>query len=211
MNERTAKNREAAGVDPSRLRRQLDFILEIDKAKAVLRRSRLLDGSRRENDAEHAWHLAVMALVLAEYANEPIDLSRVVKMLLVHDIVEIDAGDTFIYDDADPHEKAQREQKAAHRIFGLLPPDQRQEFLSLWQEFEERSTPDARFAAALDRLQPLLANYHTQGSTWKEHGITKAQVIARNRHMHEGSETLWQYAEALITDAVAKGYLADGT
>lgn len=160
MNERTAKNREAAGVDPSRLRRQLDFILEIDKAKAVLRRSRLLDGSRRENDAEHAWHLAVMALVLAEYANEPIDLSRVVKMLLVHDIVEIDAGDTFIYDDSDPAAKAERERQAAHRIFGLLPADQQQELLALWEEFEARRTADARFAAALDRLQPQIGRAH---------------------------------------------------
>ncbi len=193
----------------TRLDRQIAFVLEIDKLKSVLRRSYLLNENRHENSAEHSWHLSVMALVLAEHADAEIDQLRVLKMLLVHDIVEIDAGDTFIYDTAGNDTKATREQEAAHRIFGLLPSDQSAELQELWQEFEARETPEAKFAAALDRLMPLLHNYHTEGRSWKEHGITKEQVLRLNRHIANGSETLWEYAEALIDDAAAKGYLTD--
>ena len=193
-----------------RLARQMEFILEIDKLKQVLRQTSLADGSRRENDAEHSWHLAVMAVLLAEYAAEPqLDLARVVKMLLVHDVVEIDAGDTYHYDEAGNRDKAEREQAAADRLFALLPADQEAELRGLWEEFEARQTPEARYAAALDRFQPNLLNYRTQGRLWREHGVTSAQVIARNCHMAEGAPALWQYAESLIHDAVAKGYLEE--
>ena len=193
----------------TRLDRQIAFILEIDKLKSVLRRSYLLNETRHENSAEHSWHLSVMALVLAEHTSAEMDTLRVLKMLLVHDIVEIDSGDTYIYDAAGNDTKAAREQEAAERIFGLLPPDQQRELTQLWQEFEARETPEAKFAAALDRLMPLLHNYHTAGRSWREHNISKAQVLRLNRHIEGGSETLWEYAEALINDAAAKGYLRD--
>lgn len=191
-----------------RLRKQLEFIREIDKAKTVLRRSVLLDRSRRENDAEHSWHLAVMAILLVEYANEPVDLLKVVKMLLIHDLVEIDAGDTYAYDAKGNEDKYEREQRAADRIFGLLPQEQGEELRRLWEEFEERRTPEARFAAAMDRLQPVMLNYLTEGVVWRQHGVTSEQVIARNRHIAEGSEVLWEAAAEYIQDAVRKGYLA---
>ena len=190
-----------------RLDQQIGFILELDTLKSVLRRSYLLNNTRRENSAEHSWHLSAMALVLAEHANVDIDQFRVLKMLLVHDIVEIDSGDTYIYDTAGNDTKAVREQEAAQRIFGLLPDDQKLELTRLWQEFEARETPEAKFAAALDRLMPLLHNYHTEGRSWREHGITKQQVLNLNRHIADGSQSLWEYAEALIDDAAAKGYL----
>lgn len=195
--------------DPTeRLMKQLEFVREIDKAKSVLRRSLLLDRSRRENDAEHSWHLAVMAILLEEHANEPVDLLKVVKMLLIHDLVEIDAGDTYAYDPEGNRDKEERERRAAERIFGLLPEEQAEEFRGLWEEFEARSTPEARFAAAMDRFQPLMFNSFTEGATWKKHGVTREQVIARNRHIEEGSRTLWHHAEALIEESVRKGYLA---
>lgn len=192
-----------------RLDQQIGFILELDTLKSVLRRSYLLNNTRRENSAEHSWHLSAMALLLAERANADIDQFRVLKMLLVHDIVEIDSGDTYIYDTAGNDTKAVREQEAAQRIFGLLPDDQKLELTQLWQEFEARETPEAKFAAALDRLMPLLHNYHTEGRSWREHGITKQQVLNLNRHIADGSQSLWEYAESLIDDAAAKGYLVD--
>ena len=194
-----------------RLEQQIAFILEIDKLKSVLRRSYLLNETRHENTAEHSWHLSVMALVLAEHANAEVDTLRVLKMLLVHDIVEIDSGDTYIYDAAGNDTKAERENAAARRIFGLLPPDQEAELVQLWQEFEARETPEARFAAALDRLMPLLHNYHTEGRSWREHDISEAQVLRLNSHIADGSETLWEYAEALINAAAGKGYLRADT
>ena len=199
-------------LNTERLERQIAFILEIDRLKSILRRSYLLNETRHENTAEHSWHLAVMALVLAEHAAAEVNALKVLKMLLVHDIVEVDSGDTYIYDAAGNDTKAERENAAARRIFGLLPPDQDAEMTQLWQEFEARESPDAKFAAALDRLMPLLHNYHTEGRSWREHGISEAQVMRLNSHMNEGSETLWDYAEALIKDATAKGYLreADG-
>ena len=191
----------------TRLEQQIAFILEIDHLKSVLRRSYLLSEDRHENSAEHSWHLSVMALVLAEYANAEVDMLRVLKMLLVHDVVEIDSGDTYVYDAAGNDTKAERENAAARRIFGLLPEDQAAELSALWQEFEARQTPEAKFAAALDRLMPLLHNYHTQGRSWQEHGITESQVLRLNRHIADGSETLWNYAEALIQEAAKSGHL----
>lgn len=196
-------------MNTERLERQIAFILEIDRLKSVLRRSYLLNETRRENTAEHSWHLAVMALVLAEHASAEVNALQVLKMLLVHDIVEIDSGDTYIYDAAGNDTKAERESAAAQRIFGLLPEDQQKELTQLWQEFEARESPEAKFAAALDRLMPLLHNYHTEGRSWREHGISEAQVMRLNSHMADGSQTLWDYAEALIKHATAKGYLRE--
>lgn len=192
-----------------RLRQQVEFLVEIDKLKIILRRTHLIHDDRRENDAEHSWHLALAAMVLAEYANDKIDLAKVIKMVLIHDLVEIDAGDTFCYDYEAAKDKVQREEKAADRIFGLLPQEQGQEFRDLWEEFEERVTPEARFAAALDRLQPVLHNLHTQGGTWHEHKITRAQVDERNSPMAEGSTQLWQYISGLLDEAVVSGMLKE--
>jgi len=192
-----------------RFQKQLDFIIEIDRAKQILRRTLLTDGSRRENDAEHSWHIAVMAMILQEHAADSLDLSRTLQMLLIHDIVEIDAGDTFSYDEKAQADKAEREAKAADRLFGLLPEDQGRRLRELWEEFEARRTPEARFAAALDRLQPLMHNYITQGAAWRAHGVTKRQVIERNRHIAESAPSLWAYASSLIEDAVQKGYLPE--
>jgi putative hydrolases of HD superfamily len=189
---------------PERLRRQLEFILEIDCLKSVLRQSYLIDNDRHENSAEHSWHLAVAAMVLAEHAKERIDVSKVIRLVLVHDLVEIDAGDTFIYDDAGNVGKAGREQKAANRLFGVLPEEQGQTFMALWREFEDRQTPDAKFAFALDRLMPILHNVFTQGRSWKEHGIRQEQALAKNRPLEDGSPVLWQAVESLITQTLAQ-------
>ncbi len=194
-------------VERDRLSAQISFIAEIDKVKGIIRQTYVLDGARRENDAEHSWHIALMAILLQEYAAEPIDLLRVVKMLLIHDLVEIDAGDTFAYDDAGHADKADREQKAADRIFNLLPSDQSDEVMTLWREFETRATPDSRYAAALDRFQPMLHNFLTGGKGWLKHGIRRDQVIARNRHIEEGAPALWKKAQEMVEEAVATGAL----
>lgn len=191
-----------------RLKRQMEFIREIDKLKNVFRQTLLMDGRRYENDAEHSWHIAVMAAVLAEYSNSRIDLAKVIRMQLIHDLVEIYAGDTFCYDEKAAADKDAREAAASSKIFSMLPADQCSEFMALWKEFEARMTAEARFAAALDRLQPLLHNYATSGAAWQKHGVTSDKVQERNRHISEGSETLWEYAESLIKDAVARGYLS---
>lgn len=193
---------------PDRLTRQLAFLAEIDRLKHILRQTWLLDSSRRENDAEHSWHIAVMALLLAEHAEAPVDLAKVIKMLLIHDVVEIDAGDTFIYDDAGHADKEEREQSAAKRIFGLLPPDQAAELRALWDEFEARETPDARYAAAIDRLQPLMHNYLTEGKAWRAHGVTADRVLAVNgERISAASQSLWRAAEQMITESVENGHL----
>jgi len=192
-----------------RFENQISFITEVDSLKRVLRQTWLMDGSRRENDAEHSWHLAVMALVLSEHSiDKSVDLPRVVKMLLIHDVVEIDAGDTFAYDEVGAKDKEEREAAAAERLFGLLPSDQATEFRTLWEEFEARRSPEARFAAALDRLQPILHNYKTRGKAWRKHGITAEQVIARNQHLAEGAPRLWEFAKTIIGTAVREGFLA---
>jgi putative hydrolase of HD superfamily len=193
---------------PDRLKRQIEFLAELDKLKQVFRQTYLLDVSRMENDAEHSWHFALAAMVLAEYAEEPIDVGRVLRMALVHDIVEIDAGDVYRYDDAGNAQKAAREQVAADRIFALLPKDQAREFRALWEEFEDRQMPEARFAHVLDRLMPLMHNYLTQGRAWQDHGVTADRVRSVNAIMGDGSAALWQFAQSIIDDAVAKGYLA---
>ncbi len=166
-----------------------------------MRRTLLADESRREDSAQHSWHIATMALILSEYAQcEKLDLLKVIKMALVHDLVEIDAGDTFCYDTLGNESKLQREKLAADRIFGVLPPDQAGELHDLWEEFEARRTPEARFAAALDRLQPILNNHATDGKVWRANGIQKHQVLERNRHMEEGAPELWAYAVRLIEE-----------
>ena len=190
-----------------RLERQIAFILEIDKIKHIFRQNLLVDGSRRENDAEHSWHLALMAMILEEYSAKPINVSRVIKMVLIHDLVEIDAGDTFCYDAKAGEDKEEREIAAAKRLYGMLPVEQRDEFMGLWQEFEERKTPEAQFAACLDRLQPFLNNYHTQGGTWRMHNIHSGQVRERAVAINEGAPRLGEYVRLLIEDAVAQGIL----
>jgi putative hydrolases of HD superfamily len=192
-----------------RLDRQIHFLLEIDRLKSVLRRSLVIDSQRRENSAEHSWHLGVMAIMLAEYAPEELDLLRLLKMLLIHDLVEIDAGDTYAYDPTGAQDKVEREAQAAQRIFGLLPEDQSADLHALWQEFEARTTPEARFAHALDRLMPLFHNYHTGGLSWQQHGVRRSQVEERCAPIGEGCETLGEVARQLIEDAVARGYLAE--
>lgn len=189
-----------------RLEQQLRFILEIDNLKHVLRRSRLIADQRFENSAEHSWHIAVMALLLAETSNEPVDLLRTVKMLLIHDIVEIDAGDTFAY--GEQSAKAASEEAAAVRIFGLLPDDQRDEMLALWREFEARATPEARFANAMDRLMPVLHNLNAAGGSWRDHNVTRDQVITRVSPIGDGSSELWEVVRAQLDDAVQSGLLA---
>jgi len=193
-----------------RLEQQIGFIVEIDRAKQILRQNLLADGSRAENDAEHSWHLAVMALVLAKYAGDAaIDVGRVIRMLLIHDLVEIDAGDTFVYDEAANIGKKDRETTAADRLFNLLPADQATELRAMWDEFEARQTPEARFAEALDRLQPMLMNYQAGGGGWAKHGITADRVLAKNSVMADGAPALGEYAQRLVADAVARGILAE--
>jgi len=190
-----------------RLAQQIDFIVAVDRLKQVFRQTRLIDDLRRENDAEHSWHLALMAVVLHEYAAEDVDIARVLTMHLIHDLVEIDVGDTFAYDETGQSDREERERAAAKRIFGLLPADQGASMLALWEEFEARQTAEARYAAALDRLHPMLLNYHAGDSPWRRHGIRRPQVVAFNRHMREGAPELWEYAHRLIDAAVAEGKL----
>ena len=191
-----------------RLDQQFEFVIEIDKLKQVLRQTAIMGGERRENSAEHSWHLGVMALTLAEYAGDAVEILRVVRMLLVHDLVEIDAGDTFCYDAQANLSKAAREQAAAARIFGLLPADQGRELHALWEEFEAGETAEARFANALDRLQPLLHNYHNQGGTWRAHGITRDAVLRRMAPIQEGAPRLWPYVMQIVEASCVAGYIA---
>lgn len=190
-----------------RLIQQLEFILEIDRLKGVLRQTLLTDASRRENSAEHSWHLALMAVLLADYAPQPVDIQRVITMVLIHDLVEIDAGDTFCYDEQGYLDKAIREQQAADRLFGLLPSDQGTALRHLWEEFEAQQTPEAHFAAALDRLQPFLNNRATQGGTWRIHGITRDRVYHRMAPIQKGAPALWPVVERMIEECVVAGYL----
>lgn len=193
-----------------RLSKQLRFIIEADKLKRVLRQTNLIADHSQENDAEHSWHLALMALLLFEYSNaEHLDSMRVIMMVLIHDLVEIDAGDTFCYDYAAAKDKKQRELAAAERLFGLLPEDQQAEFRQIWDEFEEGTTEEAKFAASMDRLQPLLLNFNTEGVSWQKHGITRSQVVKRNETISEGSEVLWRFASWLIDEAVRRGFLQE--
>jgi putative hydrolase of HD superfamily len=195
-------------IDSKRFKSQIEFILEVDKLKQILRRTTLLDRSRQENSAEHSWHLALIVLVLSEYVEaDNLNLLRVIKLLLTHDLVEIDAGDTYCYDESGIQDQKEREIRAADRIFKILPEDQAKSFRGLWDEYEDRKTPESRFANALDRFQPLLHNYFTQGHSWRQHGIQKKQVLSRMQPVEEGASLLWDYVTALIDDAVEKGFL----
>ena len=203
------KTTEGRPLESERIKSQIEFILEVDKLKKILRRTTLLDCSRQENSAEHSWHIALIVLVLSEYAEmDNLNLLRVIKLLLTHDLVEIDAGDTYCYDESGAQDQKERETRAADRIFNILPEDQAKSFRSLWDEYEDRKTPESKFANALDRFQPLLHNYFTYGESWRQHGIQKKQVLSRMQPVKEGSSFLWDYVTSLIDDAVEKGYLA---
>lgn len=190
-----------------RLEQQLSFLLELDKQKEIIRQTYLADGSRKETDAEHAWHMAIMCMVLSEYANEPIDVAKTVMMLLTHDLVEIDAGDTYAYDVEGNATKQERELKAADRIYGMLPSDQRDYLRGLWDEFEAMETPEAKFANTLDKIQPVLLTDQAKGKSWKEHGVRESQIMGRNKRTHEGSELLWSYVKELIQKNVEAGFI----
>lgn len=192
-----------------RLESQLQFLMELDKQKEIVRQTYLSDGGRKEGDAEHAWHMAVMAIALAEYANESIDLLKALKMILMHDVIEIDAGDTYAYDEDGNKTKKERELKAADRIYGMLPEDQKMEYRSLWEEFEAMETPEAKFANMLDKVQPVLLNHASGGKSWREHGVRKSQILERNRRTHEGSEVLWEYVRELIEENVKNGNIME--
>jgi putative hydrolase of HD superfamily len=192
-----------------RLDEQFAFIREIDKEKMIGRQTYISDARRKENDAEHAWHMSVMVLLLSEYANEEIDVLRTISMLLIHDIVEIDAGDTYAYDEEGKKTQAERERRAAERIYGLLPKDQGEKLYALWREFEERKTPEAKFARVMDNLQPMMLNAATDGKAWVEHGVELDQILHRNERTHEGSRELWEYAlENFIKPNVEKGRIS---
>lgn len=177
-----------------RLNQQFEFLREIDREKFIGRQTYLTDGERKENDAEHAWHMAIMTLLLSEYANEEIDVLKTIAMLLIHDLVEIDAGDTYAYDEEGKQTQAAREAKAAERIYGILPEDQGKKLHELWLEFEERRTPEAKFARTMDCLQPLMLNDAAKGRSWEEHGVKLSQVLERNARTADGSKELWDYA-----------------
>ena len=191
-----------------RLEKQLALVIELDKLKSILRRTRVKSAEGRlENSGEHSWHVALMAILMEEHANAPVDICRVMKMLLIHDVVEVDAGDTFVYDTAASQEQAEKEIRAAERLFGMLPSDQEQELLALWHEFEAAQTDDAKYAKALDRLIPMLLNYHNNGQSWKEHGVSREQALTINKRIEFGSVTLWDKAKELIEEATEKGWL----
>ena len=196
-------------MDKKRFQKQLDFILEADKEKNILRQTHLSGHGRRENDAEHAWHMAIMIYLLKEYANEEIDVAKAMMMALIHDIVEIDAGDTYAYDTAGLETQKEREEKAAERIFGMLPEDQKAELKSLFEEFEAYETPEAKFARAMDNFQPLLLNDSNDGGDWKEHGVCRSQIMGRHKKTRLGSEEIGQYSEELIMENVKKGNIRD--
>lgn len=191
-----------------RLSRQIEFIREIDRLKSIFRQTYLMDASRHENDAEHSWHITLMAWLLEEHlGKDRVNLLHVMKMLLVHDVVEIDAGDTFAYDAQGYEGKFERERLAAERIFGLLPSDQAEEMMELWLEFEQQKTKESRYAAAMDRIQPLLHNYYTQGKAWQEHGVSSIRVMGRIGFLEKEMPDVYTLVSSLINDAVEKGYL----
>jgi putative hydrolases of HD superfamily len=190
------------------MQKQIDFIIAIDKLKHITRQNIVIGTTRNENDAEHSWHLAIMAMLLSEYAAEKnIDVLQVIKMVLVHDLVEIYAGDTFCYDEKGYEDKAEREQNAANRLFNILPADQAQEIMELWREFEEIRTPEAAFAASLDRFQPLLLNYNTDGHTWKKPGITSEKVLKRNDVTEKNAPEIYEVVKDLIENSIQRGIL----
>lgn len=197
-------------MEKDRMDKQFKFCLEADKEKNIKRQTYLSDGVHKENDAEHAWHMSLMALVLSEYANEEIDLLKTISMILIHDIVEIDAGDTYAYDETAKQSQREREEKAADRIFDMLPADQKIKFRALWEEFEAAETKEAKFARAMDNLQPLMLNNATGGKSWEERGVRISQILKRNEITPKGSEELWEYAyENMIRPNVEKGKIIE--
>jgi putative hydrolases of HD superfamily len=195
--------------ESSNLESQITFLVEVDKLKSVLRRNYVIHGNRRENSAEHSWHVTLCAMILAEHSNVSIDLNRVVRMLIIHDIVEVDAGDTFIYDDAERQTQASREEKAADRLFALLPSGQGRSFRDLWNEFEAATTPEAKFAKSIDRFAAILHNYETHGRGWSENGIKRNRVYAINEPVLDGSAILWEKIRSFIESATREGFLQD--
>lgn len=189
----------------TRLEQQIQFLVEIDKVKNIFRQTYLADGKRKENDAEHSWHIALMAFVLKEYVKEPIDVMKVMLMVLIHDLVEIDAGDTYAYDSVGAVDKRDREEKAADRIFGLLPKDQGSYFRELWEEFEAYETADAKYAHLLDNFQPILLNDASGGKSWAEHGVKKSQIYKRNEKVEETSDAVWQKMQAIVQKNIDLG------
>ena len=193
-----------------RLKKQMEFALEMDKEKGIGRQTYILNALRKENDAEHGWHLALMTMLMAEYANEKIDVARTVEMVIIHDVIEIDAGDTYAYDEAANATKAEREKKAADRIFGLLPEEQGKYFMDLWLEFEAADTPESKFANAMDSVQPVMLNDASNGLAWREHEVAASKVRDRAvRKIKPGSEKLYEMVLDIIAENVKKGNLKD--
>lgn len=192
-----------------RLQKQMEFIVEVDKVKKIMRQTYLSDASRKEDDAEHSWHLALMAVLLKEYSNEEVDLTKVIPMVLIHDLVEIDAGDTYAYSGESAAVTEARERKAAERVFGILPEDQGKVFRDLWEEFEAYQTPEAKFAHVLDNCQPMLLNDASNGLSWTEHQVRKSQIYKRNEHTAEGSRKIWNYMQSLIQKHIDLGHVID--
>ena len=190
-----------------RLLKDIEFIVELDKMKSIFRETSIIGEDRREDDAQHSWHISLMAMVLSEYTNEKVDLLKVIKMLLIHDLVEIFAGDTFCYDVAGNADKREREVVAAEKIFGMLEEDKGQELRALWDEFEEIKTPEAKFATAMDRFQPMLNNYHNNGGTWKKYNVSQSDIYKRISPVKDSSEELWKFVEYMIEDAFDKGLI----
>lgn len=196
-------------MSSTRLQQQIQFILEADKLKDIFRQTVTTQSRRQENDAEHSWHICLCVILLIEHANVPnLDVLRILKMLIIHDIVEIDAGDTFAYDTARMADQHEREARAADRLFGLLPADQTAEFRALWDEFEAKQTAESRFAYAVDRFQPMLLNVHTEGASWQKHGIGADRVLARNAAVAEASTDIWSYVVAMVQKSVRDGHLS---
>lgn len=196
-------------AENERLQKQIAFIKEIDKVKSIFRQTYLADGTRKENDAEHSWHIALMAVLLKEYVSEDVDVAKVMTMVLIHDLVEIDAGDTYAYDCEGAKSKREREVKAADRIFGILPEDQGMYFRELWEEFEAYETPDAKYAHLLDNFQPLLLNDASGGRSWNEHGVHKSQIYKRNEKVQETSEEIWNTIQEVVESHIAKGNIIE--
>lgn len=207
MNMNIKWNGKERDIMKERIKKQLEFIYEIDKAKNIFRQTYVSNCERTENDAEHSWHLAIMAFVLSEYVGDDVDVLKTIKMVLMHDLVEIYAGDTYCYDVEANMDKEEREKKAAEKIYGLLPKDQYDEYKSLWEEFEKVETKEAKFAAMLDRIQPIMLNYGTDGRAWKEHGIYRDQVEKRNKVVFDGPKEFSEILTAILDLAVEKGYL----
>ena len=197
-------------MDKERLKKQFAFFQEIDKEKEIFRQTYLADASRKENDAEHAWHMGIMTVLLSEYANEEIDVLKTVTMLLIHDIVEIDAGDTYAYDPEGKKTQKERERKAADRIFHLLPDDQADKMYELWEEFEAQQTPEAKFARTMDNIQPMMLNDASNGLSWDEHQVKLSQILKRNERTADGSEQIWEYAkEEFLQKNIQAGHIIE--